>query len=334
MKTIRWALIGASHIARQYMVEAIREQDNGEVVAVVSADNVRGRQFADELDIPESYDSVDQMLKHSAIDAVYISTTNELHYGQTLKAAAAGKHVLCEKPLTLTLLQATEMAAACKLARVVFGTNHHLRNAATHRKLRALIHEGAIGKPLFARVFNANYLPQVLQGWRLDRPEAGGGVILDLTVHDADTLRFILNAEPVATVAMSTMGTMTSGSLEDGVMGVLEFDNGVLAQFHDAFTTKFAETGLEFHGTNGSLYARNIMSQEPVGEIVLRTASGDVSVPVEHEKLYARSVKMFHLAINGNGLPAASGEDGIRSLATALAVQESCKTGRRSIVRN
>ena len=75
------------------------------------------------------------------------------------------------------------------------GTNHHLRNAATHRTLRRLLAEGAIGTPLAARVFHAVYLPPHLQGWRITQPEAGAGVILDITVHDADTLRFVLDDE-------------------------------------------------------------------------------------------------------------------------------------------
>ena len=95
------------------------------------------------------------------------------------------------------------MVKACRDAGVVMGTNHHLRNAATHRKIRDLVRDGAIGKPLFARVFHAVYLPPHLQGWRLDKPQAGGGVILDITVHDADTLRFVLGDEPVEAIGMS-----------------------------------------------------------------------------------------------------------------------------------
>ena len=148
------------------------------------------------------------------------------------------------------------------------GTNHHLRNAATHRKIRELIQSGAIGKPLFARVFHAVYLPPHLQGWRLTTPNAGGGVILDITVHDADTLRFVLGAEPVEAVALSQQAGMAQSALEDGVMAVLRFDNGVLAQLHDAFTVKHAGTGLEVHGTEGSILARNVMTQQPVGEVV------------------------------------------------------------------
>ena len=98
-------------------------------------------------------------LADPAVDIVYVSTTNELHRPQTLAAAAAGKHVLCEKPLALTVAEAREMVAACRAAGVVMGTNHHLRNAATHRAMRDAIAAGRIGRPLFARVFHAVYLP-------------------------------------------------------------------------------------------------------------------------------------------------------------------------------
>ena len=203
------------------------------------------------------------------MDAVYISTTNELHRDQVFAAAAAGKHVLCEKPLALTLKDARAMVAECRKRGVVMGTNHHLRNAATHRAMREAIKQGRIGKPLFARVFHSVYLPPHLQGWRLDRPDAGGGVILDITVHDADTLRFVLDDEPKSVVAMTSHGGMGREGLEDGAMGVIRFSNGVLAQFHDGFTTKYATTGFEVHGEAGSLIGRDCMTQAPKGDVHL-----------------------------------------------------------------
>jgi len=303
------------------------------VVAVMSTSAQRGQAFAAENRIARSYTDLTALLADPAVDAVYISTTNELHKAQTLAAAAAGKHVLCEKPLAVTLGDAREMVDACKRAGVVMATNHHLRNAATHRKIRELIQSGAIGKPLFARVFHAVYLPPHLQGWRLTAPNAGGGVILDITVHDADTLRFVLDAEAVEASALSQQAGMASSTLEDGVMAVLRFDNGVLAQLHDAFTVKHADTGLEVHGTEGSILARNVMTQKPTGELILCNAGGESPIPVEHENLYARAVHAFADAMAGTGAPSVSGEDGIRSLATALAVLESTRTGRAMQIR-
>jgi 1,5-anhydro-D-fructose reductase (1,5-anhydro-D-mannitol-forming) len=322
-----WGLIGASTIAREHMIGAIRAQ-GGEVAAVVSGDPERGRRFAAENGITRFHESVDALLADPAVEIVYVSTTNELHRPQTLAAAKAGKHVLCEKPLALTLAEAREMVEACRSAGVVMGTNHHLRNAATHRAMRDAIAAGRIGRPLFARVFHAVYLPPHLQGWRITKPEAGGGVVLDITVHDADTLRFVLGENPTLAVAMTQAGGMASGELEDGAMSVLRFESGLLAQLHEAFTTRHAGTGFEVHGTDGSLVARDVMTQRPTGEVVLRTEAGQETLPVEHEKLYDRAVRLFHAAVRGEGQPAATGEDGVWSLATAVAVREAAASGR------
>lgn len=327
-----WGLIGASTIARQYMVDAIRAQKGHFVQAVMSSKQERADQFAAECGIPNAYNSVDALLADPKVQAVYISTTNELHFEQVIAAAAAGKHVLCEKPLALKAEEAIAMVQACRNAGVVMATNHHLRNAATHRKMRDLIQQGAIGRPLFARVFHAVYLPPHLQGWRLDKPQAGGGVILDITVHDIDTLRFTLDSELVEVVGMTQTAAMAKAGLEDGVMAVMRFENGVVAQIHDAFTVKHAGTGVEYHGDAGSLIGRNVMTQQPVGEVILRNADGELVVAIEHESLYARGVAAFCEAMLGRGAPAASAEDGVKSLAGALAVVKACQTGDKQLI--
>jgi 1,5-anhydro-D-fructose reductase (1,5-anhydro-D-mannitol-forming) len=329
-----WGLIGASTISAEHMIAAIRAQVGHDVLGVMSSSPERGNDYAHRHGIAAAHGSVEALLADPAIHAVYVSTTNELHRDQVLAAAAAGKHVLCEKPLALNLDDAMAMVKACRNAGVVMATNHHLRNAATHRKIRDLVRQGAIGKPLFARVFHAVYLPPHLQGWRLHKPQAGGGVILDITVHDADTLRFILDAEPIEAVGMSPSAAMAREGLEDGVMAVLRFDNGVLAQLHDAFTVKHAGTGIEIHGEQGSIVGRNVMTQQPVGEVLLRTAAGEQRVAVEHENLYRRGVAAFCAAIEGKGAPAATAEDGVRSLAAALAVVTACRTGMVARIAN
>lgn len=322
----RWGLIGASTIAREWMIGAIRAT-GGDVVSVMSSNAERGRKYADDHGIAKAVTSLDDLVNDPSIDAVYISTTNELHRDQALAAAKAGKHILCEKPLAMSLDDARAMVQAAKDAGVVLATNHHLRNAATHRAMREAIKAGRIGTPLAARVFHAVYLPPHLQGWRLEKPEAGGGVILDITVHDADTLRFVLDSDPVEAIAFSQAGGMGKAGLEDAVMGVLRFQNGVIAQFHDGFTTKFAETGLEVHGTEGSLIGRNVMTQRATGSVTLRDADGEHDLPLDQANLYETALSAFHAAIAGKGKPSATGEDGIWSLATGLAVVEAARSG-------
>ncbi len=328
-----WALIGASDIARTRMINAINSQPNSRVEAVFSSDPVRAETYARENNVPKVCPNLPEALHDPDIDVVYISTTNELHRYQAVAAARSGKHILCEKPLALSMADAQQMIRAAQEAGVVFGTNHHLRCSVTHRTLRTMVKGGAIGRPLAARVFHAVYLPPRLQGWRVRRPEAGAGVVLDITVHDADTLHFILDSDVEDVSARSAHQGMAQGGIEDAVMGVMHLRGGILAQFHDAFTIQHAPTGLQIHGTEGSLLATDVMTQEPIGRIILRKGDREMEVTLDPpEDLYVFAVRHFNEAVLTGGEPFATGDDGLRSLAVGLAVQESAQTGRRTAV--
>ncbi|RUV29434.1 MULTISPECIES: Gfo/Idh/MocA family oxidoreductase [unclassified Mesorhizobium] len=329
--TVKWGLIGASTIARQFMISAIRAQPNSEIAAVMSSSPERATSYAKENGIPLAVSTLDELLG-SDIDAVYISTTNELHLEQALAAIRAGKHVLCEKPLALTSADARAMVAAAKAAGIVLGTNHHLRNAGSHRAMREAIAAGRIGRPIAARVFHSVYLPENLQGWRITRPEAGGGVVLDITVHDADTLRFVLGDDPLEVSAFTQAAGMAAGGLEDGAMCIWRFKSGVIAQSHEGFTTKFAGTGFEVHGSEGSLIAKDVMTQKPIGSVLLRTAKGEEELSFDREDLYVRSLRQFHAAMRGEGQPSATGEDGVWSLTSAEAALQSAKSGKSAAI--
>jgi 1,5-anhydro-D-fructose reductase (1,5-anhydro-D-mannitol-forming) len=332
-RRLRWGLIGASNIAKTYMISAINAQPDSEVAGVFSSNPQRGERYAKENGIPKHYSALQQLLADPEIDIVYVSTTNEHHKSQTIAAAKAGKHVHCEKPIALSVSDAEEMVRACAKAGVVLGTNHHLRSKPAHRKVRQLVEDGAIGKVLAVRSYFAVYLPEQSQGWRTTKPEAGAGVVLDITVHIADTLRFVLGDEVEEVVAITSQQGMAEGPIEDAVMGVMHFRNGTLAQFHDAFTVKHALTGLELHGTEGSLYAEDVMTQVPKGRVYLRRDHKIDEIPLgESENHYVHLVRQFNQAVKGGGRPFASGEDGLKSLAIAAAVLESARTGRKVAV--
>ena len=328
---MRWALIGASRIASGYVIDAIRAQDGTEIQSVLSSDAARGAAFAKDNAIPESFTDLAAQLADETVDAVYISTTNEKHYPQAMAAIAAGKHVLCEKPLAMTLADAVEMVTAAREKGVVFATNHHLRNAGSHLAIRDLISSGRIGKVLSARVFHAVHLPEHLRGWRINDAAAGGGVIPDITVHDADTVRFHLAEDPIDVVAKAGTSGMGEG-VEDSVMSAWSMPSGAMVQTHESFTHGFAGTGIEFHGTEGSIFARNVMTQEPIGSIRLVDANGETPVSYDAHNLYQRSLGLFTKAVAGTGRPSADGVDGIKSLAVALAVREAARSGRLTSV--
>ena len=328
-ETVRWGLLGASTIAREFVAPAIRSLDGHELAAVCSSSRERGVAFAAEQSIPEVHDDLATFLAAPGIDAVYVSTTNELHEQQTIAAAAAGKHVLCEKPLALDVAAAGRMVAACREAGVVLATNHHFRNGSWIRAARAAVQRGAIGRPLSARISQAILLPEHLRGWRLADPSRGAGVIFDLTPHDVDTLRFVLDAEVVEVTAASACQSLGRDGVEDVAMGTMRFSNDVLVSFYDAFNVPCAGSSLELHGTEGSIAIDEALDERLIATAVLRREGREQVMDVgEREDLYVHGLRRFAAAVAGRGAPAASGEDGLRSLAVALAVRAAASSGR------
>lgn len=329
-RPLRWALVGASNIAGQWMVDALRAVGD-EVVAVVSASQARATAFAAQHHLALAFDRV-QDLKALALDAVYISSTNDKHEAQALFAAAQGWHVLCEKPLATEFDAAARMVEACRSAGVVMGTNHHLRHNSAHRQMRDLVRAGALGRLVAARVQHAVYLPQHLQGWRLSDQAAGGGVVLDIAVHNADSLGFLLGEYPLEVTAMLSNTGMAQG-MEDHALSLWRFPSGLLATTHQAFCTPHARTGLEIHGTEGSLHGVGVVHQGPGGTLSLKTAEGERDLPLDGHNLYERGLLEFHKAVRGEAHDLATGESGLCSLAVALAVLQSAHSGRAVAVR-
>jgi 1,5-anhydro-D-fructose reductase (1,5-anhydro-D-mannitol-forming) len=324
---MRWGLIGASSIAETHMIGALRAEEQ-EIAAVVSTSAARATAFAAAQGIATATDDVAQLLADPAIQAVYISSTNEKHHAQALAAIAAGKHVLCEKPLAMTVAEARAMVDAARAAGRVFATNHHLRCSGSHRAIRRLVAEGRIGRVLSVRVFHAVHLPPHLQGWRIHDAGAGGGVIPDITVHDADVVRFLLGESPVSVVAQMCASGLGEG-VEDSAMSVWTMPSGAMVMAHESFTHRFAGSGLEVHGSEGSVLAQGVMTQRPVGEVDLVTAAGREGIAYPADDLYRVAVREFAGAVSGRGRPAADGADGVASLAVALAVREAARTGTR-----
>lgn len=327
MAGLQWGLIGASDIAATSIIPAIRAQAGSDVAAVYSRSAERGAAYARQWGIPDSCDDLQELLSNDAIDAVYVSTTNDRHHHETMAAAAAGKHVLCEKPLALTIEDATSMVQACHRASVVLATNHGRRHDPALRTAREIVRSQRLGTLLSARTSNSSGLPERLRGWRLADATAGAGVVLDLVVHEADTLRFLLGEDPVEVTALTGSHGMSAEGIEDAVMGVLRMQSGLLASYACSFVTPCGGVGLELHGTEGSLFLQRFPGQDH--EVVVRAPSGEDVLPVhEEEPLGHATVRSFEAAVRGEGRPTASGEDGLSSLAVALGTMESARSGR------
>ncbi len=320
-------------MARNRMVPAMRSLEDCEVVAVSSRSAARAVEFAKANHVPNAYGSLEELLANDAVEAVYVGSSNELHCEQVIAAARAGKHVLCEKPLAMTLDQAFAMHGACELAGVVFGTNHYHRLKPSHTAIRNLIQDGVIGDPLLAQVTFGIQLAPEQRTWRLDSEELGGGVIRDLTVHEADIARSLFTSEVVEVLAVADRRGERKAGLDDSVAGVLRMRSGALVSFLDSFVVPNPVHDISVLGTTGSIIAQGVMRSDSDGTVTLRREGSDEVVGLPPwENPFRISITAFNRAVRGSGEPAVSGVDGIKSLAVALAVLNSSQTGHLSAV--
>jgi 1,5-anhydro-D-fructose reductase (1,5-anhydro-D-mannitol-forming) len=332
--TFNWSLVGASGIAETSIVPAILSQPNARIATVVSSSLGRAEKLAGTCGAI-AVDDLEAALGDPALDAVYVSSINSSHYEQTMAALKAGKHVMCEKPLALTTREALAMEKAARKAGVLLATNHHMRNSVPHELMRRAIASGELGTIVGASVRHAVNLPKSAQGWRTENPEAGPGVILDITVHDADVLRYVLGSDPEHVYAQARSGAMTAPGIDESVFGTAHFADGTDVSFFESFISGHAPTELAVFGTEASMIGAGIQSMQPVGSLY-RVVDGDAT-PIElgpREDLYTVGFRRFQAAAEGREeRPAATAEDGIWSLAFAEAALRSVKSENAEPVR-
>jgi len=257
---IRWGVLSTSRHAAATWIPACQASQRGEVVAVASRDAGRARQYADEHGIPRSFGDYESLLASPDVDAVYIPLPNHLHKEWTIKAAGAGKHVLCEKPLGLDAAQAEEMVAACHAAGVTLAEAFQWRHHPHAERTRELLRDGAIGD---LRLIEAGFtFPLGRDGDVRWDPAKGGGALYDVGCYPVALARYVTGGEPLSVTAQATWGQT---GVDDLLVATLEFPGGVFAKLHGGFNLPL-DRYFRLVGTEGSLlvdYAYNAKANRP-----------------------------------------------------------------------
>jgi 1,5-anhydro-D-fructose reductase (1,5-anhydro-D-mannitol-forming) len=293
---------------------------------LVTSDPRRGRRYADERDIEQVASSLEE-LADGSVDVVYVGTTNERHRPVTEAAAARGWHVLVEKPMSDTFADAAAMVEACEAAGVLLGVNHHLVASGGLEAVRAVVASGEIGDIYAIRVEHAKLLPEFLRTWRV-ADSRDGGVLPDLTPHDASLLDAILAPRRLREVAALSARQAPWSAAASAMVAILRFDGDVVVTLHDAFTTPHAMSGVEVLGSQGSIWAEELLSQDPIARVYVTTDAGRREVEVDRRDLYEATIRAFVSAVNGAGSLFVDGRAGLRAARIASVVAEAAGSGK------
>ncbi len=197
---VRWGVLGVANIAMKKVIPAMQRSERCEIVAIASRDPERARQAAKQLQIPKPFGSYEEMLADSSLDAIYNPLPNHLHVPWSIKAAEAGKHVLCEKPLALSAQEAGRLIEVRDKTRVKIGEAFMVRTHPQWLRARELVCSGAIGE-LRAIVSVFSYFNRDPKNVR-NVASIGGGGIYDIGCYPITMARFLFEREPVRVAAM------------------------------------------------------------------------------------------------------------------------------------
>lgn len=250
---IRYAVVGLGHISQAAVLPAFNNAaENSELVAMVSDDAEKLKKLAKKYKVQHtySYDDFDACLHSGMVDAVYIALPNHLHAEYSIKAAQAGVHVLCEKPMAVTEAECRQMIEAASKSKVKLMIAYRLHFEETNLKAMELVRSGVLGEPRF---FESCFSMQVKDdNIRVER-DKGGGALYDIGIYCINAARYLFRDEPIEVTAMiANSGDPRFDEVDETTTGILRFPSGRLAMFTCSFSG--ADVG-EFRivGTEGDL---------------------------------------------------------------------------------
>lgn len=324
-RVIRYAVVGLGHIAQAAVLPAFgNARRNSRLAAIVSSNAVKRDELARKYGIDKaySYEEYEAMLRSGDVDAVYIALPNNLHAEYAERAARAGVHVLCEKPMAVTEAECELMARAAREHGVKLMVAYRLHFERANLEAIEIARSGRIGEP---RLFSSTFSQQVVPGNIRVKRDLGGGVLYDIGIYCINAARSLFREEPVEVLGMAA-GAL--GEVEESVSAVLRFPNERLATFTASFgATKVSEYRVV--GTKGDLvvdpayeYAKPLehrlsLDGEVVGE--RRFAKRDQFAP---ELLY------FSDCLLQNRGPEPSAEEGLADVRVIRALYKSIAQGR------
>lgn len=304
MSPVGWAVVGCGWVSRDYMIPALLSSPELRLIGCYDTDPDASRGLC-----LTPAESLDALLARPDVNAVYVATPNDSHVEVVRAAAARGKAVLCEKPLSVDRRGARAVVAACRDAGVLAGTAFDQRFHPAHQAAAELIAAGVIGTVTAVRIVYGCWLPpqwsgdgRVRENWRTDASRAGGGAGIDLAPHGIDLIGMLVGEDLCALTAV-TATRVHPYAVDDSAVLVGATPGGILASLHVSYALPdtLPRRRLEITGTAGQLVATDTMGQTAGGALqLIESADGRIrSIAFDDREPFAGQVAAFSLAVSG-----------------------------------
>jgi predicted dehydrogenase len=317
---VRWAVLGAARIATEKVIPAMQKGEWSEVVAIASRDPDRARSAANHLGIPKAFGSYEEALADRDIECIYNPLPNHLHVPWSVRAAEAGKHVLCEKPIALSVEECRTLIAARNRTGVKIGEAFMVRTHPQWLRARELVRSGEIGD-LGAVVAAFSFFNRDAGNIR-NVPAFGGGAMMDIGCYPIQISRFLFGEEPVSVAAVIDRDPELQ--IDRLSSAVLRFPSGQCV--FTCSTQLVAYQRIQILGTRGRIEIEVPFNALPDRSTRLFVNSGMEEFPPCNQ--YTIQGDLFSLAVRGTGEVPTPLEDSVANMAVIEAVFESARTGQ------
>jgi len=312
-----YAIIGLGRIADHFM-GGIQATTNSRVTALVSGHPDKAARIAAQYGVPSgsiyNYENFDQIAHNPAVDAIYVALPNSMHAEYTIRAAKAGKHVLCEKPMSTSVADSERMIAACKAAKVKLMIAYRCHYEATNLRAVELIRSGAIGQ---VEAIESSFGFNCGAGeWRLDKKLAGGGPLYDVGIYCLNACRYLTGEEPEKIAAFASVIDKDGrfSTVEENVSWTMRFPSGILASCNTTYGSDL--TGyFRVHGSKGMVEAQPAFNYD--GNSLRADFDGktiDEPNPAKDPYQFTPQAEHFSHCVQNNLEPKTPGEEGLRDI--------------------
>jgi glucose-fructose oxidoreductase len=331
-RKLGYAILGLGYYATRIIMPRFAECEHAKLTALVSGTPEKLKTFGEQYGVPEShrysYETLDRIADNPEVDIVYVVTPNSLHRVFTERAAKAGKHVMCEKPMATTSADAEAMIAACKKAGRKLMIGYRSRFQAHNIEAIKLIREGAIG-PVRTIVADHGFTIGDPTQWRLNRALAGGGSLMDIGIYSLNAARYLTGEEPVAVNAFENTdrSDVRFKTVDDLISFQLLFPSGAIANCNSAYSANFNRYRVT--GPKGFVELDPATSYE--GQAMRARLNGQTGprepAPTAKSQ-FAGQLDHFAECILAGREPIVPGEEGLRDMRLIEAIYRAAREGR------